>query len=345
MGSLIRDGLWLGGLDDACNTSQLQKQGITHILTVEFRPLPTSNQKDFCYKYIHAEDMPDQDLLSHFQECFAFIDEALVPVDGAPTSAEGISERRGGVFVHCYVGYSRSATIVIAYLMQKENLNFEAALDSVYQKRSVGPNPGFRHQLELFEQMGCTIDKNHPDFRSFCLNNITGKIRELSYVRSSDTEPFDDDVAEDAALTNALVSDPIKQTLTTEKLVFKCRKCRRALARGTSSVSHPHGKGKAHPETPPPGGLLPSLGEQSHKDDCKMGIFIEPVEWMKDQILMLEGKIACPKCKAKIGNFSWVGQNCPCGRWIVPAFHLAENKIDEEVQTNPGPMIRTGAVR
>ena len=46
----------------------------------------------------------------------------------------------------------------------------------------------------------------------------TGKIRELSYVRSSDTEPFDNDVAEDAALTNALVSDPIKQTLTTVRI-------------------------------------------------------------------------------------------------------------------------------
>ena len=40
----------------------------------------------------------------------------------------------------------------------------------------------------------------------------------MSYVRLSDTEPFDDDVAEDAALTNALVSDPIKQTLTTVRI-------------------------------------------------------------------------------------------------------------------------------
>ena len=34
-------------------------------------------------------------------------------------------------------------------------------------------------------------------------------------------------------------------------------------------------------------------------DECNMGIFIEPVEWMKEQILMLEGKLSCPKCKGK----------------------------------------------
>ena len=42
-------------------------QGITHILSIEFRPLPTDHQKDFGYKFIHALDTPDQDLLSHFQ--------------------------------------------------------------------------------------------------------------------------------------------------------------------------------------------------------------------------------------------------------------------------------------
>ena len=41
--------------------------------------------------------------------------------------------------------------------------------------RSVGPNQGFREQLQLFEKMDYILDKNKPEFRAFCLNNITGE--------------------------------------------------------------------------------------------------------------------------------------------------------------------------
>ena len=37
---MIRDGLWLGGVDDACNTSQLHKQVMTMWLTTQFLSSP-----------------------------------------------------------------------------------------------------------------------------------------------------------------------------------------------------------------------------------------------------------------------------------------------------------------
>jgi len=37
---------------------------------------------------------------------------------------------------------------------------------------------------------------------------------------------------------------------------------------------------------------------------------------------------------AKIGTFSWIGQSCP---WIVPAFHVAQNKIDKDYNTPKQP--------
>ena len=46
-------------------------------------------------------------------------------------------------------------------------------------------------------------------------SDCLGKIRDLSFVSSGDAEPFDDDVAEDTALKNALASDPVKMPLGT----------------------------------------------------------------------------------------------------------------------------------
>lgn len=59
----------------------------------------------------------------------------------------------GKVFVHCYAGVSRSATIVIAYLMFEHGLSYSAAIKLVKSKRPfINPNDGFRKQLLLFEK-------------------------------------------------------------------------------------------------------------------------------------------------------------------------------------------------
>ena len=50
-------------------------------------------------------------------------------------------------------GVSRSATIVIAYIMAVTNLSFIDAMNSVKGAREiVEPNPGFQRQLEDFER-------------------------------------------------------------------------------------------------------------------------------------------------------------------------------------------------
>ena len=52
------------------------------------------------------------------------------------------------VFVHCRAGVSRSATVVIAYLMRYYGLALDDALKYVKNRRSVvNPNPGFMAQL------------------------------------------------------------------------------------------------------------------------------------------------------------------------------------------------------
>jgi protein-tyrosine phosphatase len=86
---------------------------------------------EFIYKVINVLDMPFANLAVHFKEGIAFINQAL--------------SYGGTVLVHCYAGVSRSATIVIAYLMQEKRLTFMDALNYLRRKRPiVCPNFGFQ---------------------------------------------------------------------------------------------------------------------------------------------------------------------------------------------------------
>ena len=66
----------------------------------------------------------------------------------------------------------------------------------------------------------------------------------------------------------------------------------------------------------------------SNADLCR-NIFLEPLAWMKGvEEGPTEGKLCCPKCDAKLGQFSWVGVRCGCGAWVAPAFYVQSAKVD-----------------
>ena len=68
-------------------------------------------------------------------------------------SNEDVKINDNKVFVHCKEGMSRSATIVIAFLMKSMNLRFDNALKYVQTRRPiVDPNPGFRKQLKELDE-------------------------------------------------------------------------------------------------------------------------------------------------------------------------------------------------
>ncbi|XP_047332575.1 dual specificity protein phosphatase 1-like [Impatiens glandulifera] len=134
----IEEGLYLGSLGAANNEPVLKTLKITHILTVA-NSLPAAYPQEFAYKTIEVSDKEDVNILQYFEECFEFIEEA--------------KRAGGGVLVHCFVGRSRSATIVVAYLMKKHGMSASKALELVRSKRPVAsPNSGFMQQLYNFEQ-------------------------------------------------------------------------------------------------------------------------------------------------------------------------------------------------
>lgn len=57
--------------------------------------------------------------------------------------------------MHCGAGVSRSATVVLGYLMAREGLTFDAGLARLRAVRpAAAPNAGFAAQLREFERLG-----------------------------------------------------------------------------------------------------------------------------------------------------------------------------------------------
>ncbi|XP_010251080.1 PREDICTED: dual specificity protein phosphatase 1-like [Nelumbo nucifera] len=137
----IEEGLFLGSLGAASNKNVLKGLNVTHILTVANLPAQSSLllTSDFMCKTVEVADKEDMDIVQHFDECFNFIDEA--------------KRVGGGVLIHCFMGRSRSVTVVVAYLMKKHHMCLSQALDYVKSKRpQAAPNPGFMLQLLNFEK-------------------------------------------------------------------------------------------------------------------------------------------------------------------------------------------------
>jgi dual specificity phosphatase 12 len=81
------------------------------------------------------------------------------------------------------MGKSRSATVVIAYMMQKHHISPQEALERLQQSRPlVEPNDGFMEQLALYhEMMGARNLEDDPRYqrwlyqRDVHLSNACGK--------------------------------------------------------------------------------------------------------------------------------------------------------------------------
>ncbi|XP_070772187.1 dual specificity protein phosphatase 13A [Enoplosus armatus] len=138
--------LYIGNVAIAQNRKTLQKLGITHVLNAAHSKQGSIGDQNFygntcVYFGIPAEDSERFDLSQYFKPAADFIHKALKGKDG-------------NVLVHCIMGMSRSATLVLAYLMLRQRLSLRDALRRVVQKRAIYPNQNFLSLLlKLDEQL------------------------------------------------------------------------------------------------------------------------------------------------------------------------------------------------
>jgi len=133
-------GLFLGNYEAAEDPETYKKNNIKYVLTCAGH-LDINYPKGLVDKYLilDAEDEPTFNMKEHFEKSIDFI--------------EKYRKTGSSVYVHCAAGVSRSATVVIAYLMKTSKMNLNDAARLVKTKRSiVCPNEGFVRQLRAYEQ-------------------------------------------------------------------------------------------------------------------------------------------------------------------------------------------------
>lgn len=131
----VQDGIFISNLTSAMDDNLLKKHGITHVINLsgfEYQKHP-----GIAYLDLPISDVPAARIYTLFSVTNPYISSVL---------ASG-----GAVLVHCQAGISRSASIVLAYLIANHGYTLDTALNLLREKRPIiRPNPGFIQQLQTY---------------------------------------------------------------------------------------------------------------------------------------------------------------------------------------------------
>jgi len=135
--SLVVNNLFIGGALAARSKYTLQHLGITHVLCLCSNEIGQSDSQFpdlFEYKNFSISDDDDANISELFEEASDFIDH--------------VNHVGGKVLVHCFEGKSRSATVVLAFLMLRMGFTLAKAWNLLKKvHRRAQPNDGFAKAL------------------------------------------------------------------------------------------------------------------------------------------------------------------------------------------------------
>uniref|UniRef100_A0A6G1SKS7 protein-tyrosine-phosphatase n=1 Tax=Aceria tosichella TaxID=561515 RepID=A0A6G1SKS7_9ACAR len=346
--------LFLGNLSAALNKDEISRLGITDMITIEIRPLQASELASCVkrYLFLNAMDHSKQDVMSHFETSNEFIENALKD----PTNK---------VYIHCVAGISRSATLVIAYVMKTRSMNYTEAHNLVKQKRNIiDPNEGFVRQLVLYHKMKYTIDIGNPEYRRVVLDALVFEFRliALSYYQIQTTKMSGHSSSSTTTTTSSIIQLPAQThknlpgrnnvgvlfdqyynklhlqevnkypQVYDPKTAYRCNKCRAIIFYAISVIENIiH-----HSDSPPfnDSSKSTSVISQVKKNakECPF-IFVEPQPWMSRNVLDRDGPLDCYTCKRRLGKFDWTStESCSCplhnSHLNFNLFKIMRKKID-----------------
>lgn len=148
---IIPNFLYLGSEEQAHNPHIIRNLKITHIVNATKNGANKFPNLKYCK--VTVVDQEDEKICRFFQKAYDFIESAM---------HENQLGANNVVMVHCALGVSRSATIVVMFIMRAFGLSLENAMKFVKKHRSkVEPNPGFLKQLEDFYENKFKFNKTY----------------------------------------------------------------------------------------------------------------------------------------------------------------------------------------
>lgn len=133
--SQIQPNLYLAGIEETMHECEHHNNGVTHILNVASEIVADRSDK---YTYKHCgvcDDHPQKDITIILDECVDWIDGAI--------------QQGGTVWVHCWSGVSRSACVIMAYLVARQGYSAVDAFQMVLARRPIiDPWPRYLSQFQ-----------------------------------------------------------------------------------------------------------------------------------------------------------------------------------------------------
>lgn len=140
--SKITDNLYLTSAYGASSPTACRAKGISCVInaTLSFQSPTPKYDPGTEFIRVPVDDVPTANIAPYF--------------DRIADKIYSVKKTQGRCMVHCYAGRSRSATLVIVYLMKYEGMTLRKAYHFVKARRVViRPNPGFWKQMIHYEML------------------------------------------------------------------------------------------------------------------------------------------------------------------------------------------------
>ena len=137
--SKIDNNIYLGSSINAANYKELKDIGIKCIINVTkaISNYYEDNEDEFDYYRISVEDIENESIINNLDLVYKYIDRQI--------------KKNKKILIHCFAGRSRSAAVVLFYLIKKYNLNIKEAYDLILKKRHVvNINKSFYNEINNY---------------------------------------------------------------------------------------------------------------------------------------------------------------------------------------------------